>query len=74
MDSLFVPKQGQGTVRGPETRAQQERRSDGAYTLLGKHEFYDAGNNYKAVDVSYTLAQAGGRWVIVAVGSSESGK
>lgn len=47
-----------------------EQRSDGAYQVLARHEFYDANNNIKTADVSFTLAQRGGRWVIVAVGSS----
>jgi hypothetical protein len=50
-----------------------EKRSDGAYTLLGTHDFYDSDNNHKVVSVSYTLALTGGRWVLVAAGSSESG-
>lgn len=50
-----------------------ERRSDGAYTATGTHDFYDANNNHKVVNVSYTLTQQGGNWVIVAAGSSERG-
>ena len=49
-----------------------EQRSDGAYTASGTHEFYDANNNHKVVNVSFTLAQSNGAWVVVAAGSSES--
>jgi hypothetical protein len=49
-----------------------EQRSDGAYTATGTHEFYDANNKHKVVNVSFTLAPQGGKWVIVAAGSSES--
>jgi len=48
-----------------------EMRSDGAYTATGTHEFYDTNNNRKVAAVSFTLAQTGGRWVIVSAGSSE---
>lgn len=47
-----------------------QQRSDGAYTATGTHDFYDINNNHKVVNVSFTLAQQGGKWVIVAVGSS----
>jgi hypothetical protein len=49
-----------------------QQRSDGAYTLSGTHEFYDVNNTLKTVPVSVTLSQVGGRWVVVAVGSSET--
>jgi hypothetical protein len=49
-----------------------EQRSDGAYTATGTHDFYDINNNHKVVNVSYTLAQQGGNWTIIAAGSSES--
>jgi hypothetical protein len=49
-----------------------EQRSDGAYTILATHEFYDVNKNFKSVNVSYTLANVSGRWVIVAAGSSEN--
>lgn len=49
-----------------------EQRSDGAYTVSGVHEFYDLNNNNKVVNVSFTLAQQGGRWVIVSAGSTNS--
>jgi hypothetical protein len=55
------------------TITSMEKRSDGAYVLTGRHDFYDISNNLKSADVSYTLAQSGGAWVIVAVGSTESG-
>ena len=48
-----------------------EQRSDGAYTASGTHEFYDANNNHKVVNVSFTLAQSNGAWVLVAAGSSD---
>ncbi len=48
-----------------------DRRSDGAYTVVGTHQFYDANNNYKSVSVTYTLAASNGRWIIVAAGSTE---
>jgi len=47
-----------------------ERRSDGAYAATGTHEFLDANNNRKAASISFTLAQTGGKWVIVSAGSS----
>jgi hypothetical protein len=49
-----------------------ERRSDGALTARGIHEFYDVDGSFRAVEVSYTLARVGGRWVIVAAGSTEA--
>lgn len=50
-----------------------EQRSDGAYVLLAKHEFYDVNNKLKSADVSFTLSPVGDRWVIVAVGSTMPG-
>ena len=47
-----------------------QQRSDGAYTVTGTHVFTDVKGVQKSVNVSYTLAQSGGNWVIVAVGSS----
>lgn len=49
-----------------------EQRSDGAYTATGVHRFYDLDGTQKSVDVSFTLAQQGGRWVIVSAGSTEA--
>ncbi len=49
-----------------------EQRSDGAYTATGVHQFYDLNGNQKSATVSFTLAQQGGRWVIVAAGSTGS--
>ena len=49
-----------------------EQRSDGAYTVLAKHEFYDVDNNHKVAYVSYTLTNSDGQWLIVATGSSDS--
>ena len=49
-----------------------EQRSDGAYTILAKHEFYDADKNLKVAYVSYTLTKTDSDWVIVAAGSSDN--
>jgi hypothetical protein len=49
-----------------------EKRSDGAYTAFGKHEFTDVDGNAKTAYVSYTLVKSGGRWIIVASGSSDN--
>ena len=48
------------------------RRSDGAYTALGEHQFYDDYDTLRTVYVSYTLARSGSTWFIVATGSSDS--
>ena len=48
-----------------------EMRSDGAYTATGTHEFVDANNNHRVASISFTLTQTGGKWVIVAAGSSQ---
>jgi len=48
-----------------------EQRSDGAYTLTGTHQFYDVNEKLKTVAVDFTLSQMGGKWIIVAAGSSE---
>ena len=48
-----------------------EQRSDGAYTVLAKHEFRDVDNNSKVAYVSYTLTRENGDWIIVATGSSD---
>ena len=47
-----------------------ERRSDGAYTAAGTHQFYDVNGSERTVSISFTLAQSGGKWIIVAAGSS----
>ena len=47
-----------------------QQRSDGAYTATGTHQFYDVNGNQKTVSISFTLANSGGRWVIVEAGSS----
>lgn len=47
-----------------------QQRSDGAYTVTGTHDFYDIKNAHKVVNVTYTLAQQGGKWVIVSAGST----
>jgi hypothetical protein len=49
-----------------------ERRSDGALTARGIHEFYDVDGDLKTVEASYTLQRFGGRWIIVAAESSEA--
>ncbi len=49
-----------------------ERRSDGAYTATGTHQFTDIKGTPKTVSVSFTLALKNGQWVIVAAGSSAS--
>ncbi len=49
-----------------------EKRSDGAFTATGTHEFYDANNKHKVVYVSFTLTQRGSKWLIVSAGSSEN--
>lgn len=49
-----------------------EMRSDGAYTAYGKQDMYDIDGNRRTIYVSYTLSQIGGRWIIVAAGSSEN--
>ena len=49
-----------------------EQRSDGAYTVTGVHQFYDLNGDQKSANVSFTLAQQGGRWIIVAAGSTEN--
>lgn len=55
------------------TITNMEMRSDGAYTVTGRHEFYDINNNLRSVNISYTLAPVNGVWVIVAAGSAEGG-
>lgn len=47
-----------------------EQRSDGAYTATGTQVFTDVKGVQKTVQVSFTLAQSGNDWVIVAAGSS----
>lgn len=47
-----------------------ELRSDGAYELIARHDFYDANNSFKSVNVSYTLTPVGGGWIITGVGSA----
>lgn len=49
-----------------------EQRSDGAYTATGTQVFTDVKGVQKTVQVSFTLAQSSGSWVIVAAGSSAS--
>lgn len=49
-----------------------EARSDGAYTVYGKHEFNDENDNRKVVYISYTLSKTNGSWLITAAGSSDS--
>ena len=49
-----------------------QQRSDGAYTATGTHTFTDVYGVQKTVEVEFTLAQSGGRWIIVAAGSSGS--
>ncbi len=46
-----------------------ELRSDGAYELTGRHDFYDANNNVKSTEISYTLSPVGNAWIITGVGS-----
>jgi hypothetical protein len=48
-----------------------QQRSDGAYVLSGTHQFYDVNNNLKTVGVDFTVSPVGGKWIIVAAGSSE---
>lgn len=47
-----------------------ERRNDGAYMATGKHDFYDIDGNQQSIDVSFTMAQQQGGWMIVAAGST----
>ena len=36
----------------------------------GKHDFYDIDGNQQSIDVSFTMAQQQGGWMIVAAGST----
>lgn len=49
-----------------------QQRSDGAYTATGTQVFTDVNRNQKTVQISFTLAQSGGNWLIVSAGSSGS--